>query len=161
PAGDGRRLLRCDRQLPCGRPADHQRPRTPLPAGPGGTAGRKYPLVLGIDPPGTGPNPSAKPESAARKKVAGDVENRQGAPTQSQTDATKASAGERGTEMTKVVVGMSMSVDGIAGPQVPDADGMVVFNSVLGWVFPLRSWREQQGQEGGEDSVDSRVWAGN
>jgi dihydrofolate reductase len=27
-------------------------------------------------------------------------------------------------------------------------------------VFPLRSWREQQGQEGGEDSVDSRVWAG-
>ena len=63
--------------------------------------------------------------------------------------------------MTKVVVGMSMSVDGIAGPRVPDADGMVVFNSVLGWVFPLRSWREQQGQEGGEDSVDSRVWAEN
>jgi dihydrofolate reductase len=63
--------------------------------------------------------------------------------------------------MTKVVVGMSMSVDGIAGPEVPDADGMVVFNAVLGWVFPLRSWREQQGMEGGEDSVDSRVWADN
>ena len=75
--------------------------------------------------------------------------------------------------MTKIVVGMSMSLDGIAGPQVPesagrdwrsfevDADGMAVFSAVLGWVFPLRSWREQQGQEGGEDSVDSRVWAGN
>jgi dihydrofolate reductase len=75
--------------------------------------------------------------------------------------------------MTKVVVGMSMSLDGIAGPQVPDsasqdwrgfeadADGMAVFNAVLGWVYPLRSWREQQGQEGGEDSVDSRVWADN
>jgi dihydrofolate reductase len=75
--------------------------------------------------------------------------------------------------MTKVVVGMSMSLDGIAGPEVPecasrdwrsfevDADGMAVFSAVLGWVFPLRSWREQQGQEGGEDSVDSRVWADN
>ncbi|MBO0815234.1 MAG: dihydrofolate reductase family protein, partial [Actinobacteria bacterium] len=42
-----------------------------------------------------------------------------------------------------------------------DADGMAVFNAVLGWVFPLRSWREQQGQEGGEDSVDSRVWGDN
>ena len=75
--------------------------------------------------------------------------------------------------MTKVVVGMSMSLNGIAGPEVPesagrdwrsfevDADGMAVFSAVLGWVFPLRSWREQQGQEGGEDSVDSRVWADN
>ena len=63
--------------------------------------------------------------------------------------------------MTKVVLGMSMSLDGIAGPQVPDEDGMAVFEAVLGWVFPLRSWREQQGQEGGEDSVDSQVWADN
>ena len=75
--------------------------------------------------------------------------------------------------MTKIVVGMSMSLDGIAGPKVPesagqdwrsfeaDADGMAVFSAILGWVFPLRSWREQQGQEGGEDSVDSRVWAEN
>jgi dihydrofolate reductase len=36
---------------------------------------------------------------------------------------------------------------------------MAVFEAVLGWVFPLRSWREQQGQQGGEDSVDSQVWA--
>ena len=63
--------------------------------------------------------------------------------------------------MTKVVLSMSMSLDGIAGPKVPDADGMAVFNAVLGWVFPLRSWREQQGMDGGEDSVDSRVWAEN
>jgi hypothetical protein len=72
--------------------------------------------------------------------------------------------------MTKVVVGMSMSLDGIAGPEPADRDwqsfesdkdGMGVFAAVLGWVFPLRSWREQQGQEGGEDSVDSRVWGDN
>jgi dihydrofolate reductase len=63
--------------------------------------------------------------------------------------------------MTKVVVGMSMSLDGIAGPQFADAEGMAIFEAVLGWVFPLRSWREQQGQEGGEDSIDSRVWADN
>jgi len=63
--------------------------------------------------------------------------------------------------MTKVVVGMSMSLDGIAGPKTADADGMAVFEAVLGWVFPLRSWRREQGMEGGEDSVDSRVWADN
>ncbi len=63
--------------------------------------------------------------------------------------------------MTKVVVGMSMSLDGIAGPEAPDADGMKVFAAVMGWVFPLRSWRAQQGQEGGEDSVDSEVWLDN
>ena len=63
--------------------------------------------------------------------------------------------------MSKVVLGMSMSLDGIAGPKVADEDGMAVFIAVLGWVFPLRSWREQQGMEGGEDSVDSKVWGDN
>jgi dihydrofolate reductase len=63
--------------------------------------------------------------------------------------------------MTRVVLGMSVSLDGIAGPEAPDADGMEVFAAVLGWVFPLRSWRAQQGQEGGEDSVDSKVWQDN
>jgi len=63
--------------------------------------------------------------------------------------------------MTKVVLGMSVSLDGIAGPQAADADGMALFTSILGWQFPLRSWREQQGQPGGEDSVDSRVWSEN
>jgi dihydrofolate reductase len=62
-------------------------------------------------------------------------------------------------EMTKVVLGMSMSLDGIAGPQAADADAMAIFGAILGWQFPLRSWREQQGQEGGEDSVDSKAWA--
>jgi dihydrofolate reductase len=62
--------------------------------------------------------------------------------------------------MTKVVLGMSMSLDGIAGPQAADEDGMALFGAIMGWVFPLRSWREQQGQDGGEDSVDSQVWAG-
>jgi dihydrofolate reductase len=61
--------------------------------------------------------------------------------------------------MTKVILGMSVSQDGIAGGQAPDADGMALHEAILGWVFPLRSWREQQGMEGGEDSVDSRVWA--
>jgi dihydrofolate reductase len=59
--------------------------------------------------------------------------------------------------MSKVIVGMSMSLDGVAGGA--DADGMALFESILGWVFPLRSWRQEQGQEGGADSVDSRVWA--
>jgi dihydrofolate reductase len=63
--------------------------------------------------------------------------------------------------MAKIVLGMSVSLDGIAGPEAPDADGMEVFAAVLGWVFPLRSWRAQQGQEGGEDSVDSKVWQDN
>lgn len=61
--------------------------------------------------------------------------------------------------MTKVVLGMTVSLDGIAGPESADADGMALFGAIMGWVFPLRSWREQQRQEGGEDSVDSRVWA--
>jgi dihydrofolate reductase len=63
--------------------------------------------------------------------------------------------------MTKVVVAMSMSLDGMAGPESADADGMAIFTTILGWQFPLRSWREQQGMEGGEDSVDSRAWAEN
>jgi dihydrofolate reductase len=63
--------------------------------------------------------------------------------------------------MTKVVLGMSMSLDGVAGPESADEAGMAIFEAVLGWVFPLRSWREQQGLEGGEDSLDSQVWADN
>jgi dihydrofolate reductase len=63
--------------------------------------------------------------------------------------------------MAKVVLGMSMSLDGIAGPESVDADGIAIFTAVLGWQFPLRSWRAQQGQEGGEDSVDSKVWQDN
>jgi dihydrofolate reductase len=60
--------------------------------------------------------------------------------------------------MSKVILGMSMSLDGIAGGE-GDADGMALHETILGWVFPLRSWRQEQGQAGGADSVDSRVWA--
>jgi len=63
--------------------------------------------------------------------------------------------------MTKVVVAMSMSLDGITGPESADADGMAIFTAILSWQFPLRSWQREQGMEGGEDSVDSRVWADN
>src|ERR1700730_17974670 len=58
--------------------------------------------------------------------------------------------------MTKVVSAVAVSLDGIAGPEAADADGMELFAAILGWQFPLRSWRAQQGQEGGEDSVDSK-----
>jgi dihydrofolate reductase len=60
--------------------------------------------------------------------------------------------------MSKVILGMSMSLDGIAGG-AGDAEGMALHEAILGWVFPLRSWRQEQGQEGGEDSLDSRIWA--
>jgi hypothetical protein len=35
-------------------------------------------------------------------------------------------------EMTKVVMAMSMSLDGIAGPESADADGMALFTAILG-----------------------------
>jgi dihydrofolate reductase len=38
---------------------------------------------------------------------------------------------------------------------------MALFEEILGWVFPLRSWRAQQGMAGGEDTVDSKVWQEN
>jgi dihydrofolate reductase len=63
--------------------------------------------------------------------------------------------------MTKTVIAMSMSLDGIAGPESADADGMALFTAILGWQFPLRSWRQEQDMAGGQDSVDSRVWADN
>ncbi len=63
--------------------------------------------------------------------------------------------------MTKVVLAMSTSLDGVAAPETADAAGRAIFNAILGWQFPLRSWREQQGMEGGEDSVDSRMWSEN
>jgi len=63
--------------------------------------------------------------------------------------------------MTKVILNMSTSLDGIAAPESADADGMALWETIAGWVFPLRSWREQQGQEGGADSLDSQVWADN
>ena len=63
--------------------------------------------------------------------------------------------------MTKVILNMSTSLDGIAAPESADADGMALWEAIAGWVFGLRSWREQQGLDGGADSVDSQVWADN
>jgi len=63
--------------------------------------------------------------------------------------------------MTKVILNMSTSLDGISAPESADAEGMALWEAIAGWVFGLRSWREQQGLEGGADSVDSRVWAEN
>lgn len=60
--------------------------------------------------------------------------------------------------MSKIVVGMSVSVDGIAGGTDP-SNFMVVHEAVLGWVFNLRSWRAEQGLDGGDDNQDSKVWA--
>ena len=60
--------------------------------------------------------------------------------------------------MTKTVLSMTMSLDGVAAPETADAAGFALFERIMAWVFPLRSWREQQGMDGGEDSLDSRVW---
>jgi dihydrofolate reductase len=60
--------------------------------------------------------------------------------------------------MSKVILGMTMSVDGIAGGEL-DPDGWAIHESIMKWVYNLASWREQQGQDGGEDSLDSRIWA--
>ena len=90
-----------------------------------------------------------------------EVETRRSAPTGNPRGAHAASRTGQEPEITKVVVAMSMSLDGIAGPESADADGMAIFAAILGWQFPLRSWRQEQGMDGGEDSVDSRVWADN
>lgn len=57
-----------------------------------------------------------------------------------------------------VIVGLSMSVDGIASG-TSEADFWATHEAVLGWLFDLRSWRQEQGMEGGEDNADSRTWA--
>jgi dihydrofolate reductase len=60
--------------------------------------------------------------------------------------------------MSKVIVGLSTSVDGIASG-TSEEDFWPVHEAVLGWLFNLRSWREAQGMEGGEDTEDSRLWS--
>lgn len=60
--------------------------------------------------------------------------------------------------MSKVIIGMTMSLDGVAGGDL-DPDGWAIHESIMAWVFNLASWRSEQGQEGGEDSLDSRIWA--
>ena len=62
--------------------------------------------------------------------------------------------------MGRIVLGMSVSLDGIAGSsnlEVP-GESMAVHEAILGWQFPLRSWQEHQGMPGGEDTEESRLW---
>jgi len=60
--------------------------------------------------------------------------------------------------MSKVIVALSTSVDGIASGS-SEQDFMAVHEAVLGWVFNLRSWQAAQGMDGGEDTAESRLWA--
>jgi len=60
--------------------------------------------------------------------------------------------------MSKVIVGLSTSLDGIASGTTEE-DFMSVHEAVLGWVFNLRSWQTEQGMDGGEDTPESRLWA--
>ena len=59
--------------------------------------------------------------------------------------------------MSKVIVGLSTSLDGVASG-TSETDFWDVHNAVLGWVFTLASWRAAQGMDGGEDTEDSRLW---
>lgn len=59
--------------------------------------------------------------------------------------------------MSKVVAGMSMSLDGIAGG-TSEADFWEIHERVLGWVFNLKSWRSAQSMDGGVDDADSVIW---
>jgi dihydrofolate reductase len=62
--------------------------------------------------------------------------------------------------MSKVVLNMTVSVDGVAGFETMHPADWDDHNALMSWVFPLASWRAQQGQDGGVDSVDSRLWQG-
>lgn len=60
--------------------------------------------------------------------------------------------------MSKVIVGLSTSVDGIASGTT-DEDFMAVHEAVLGWVFNLAGWQAAQGMSGGVDTPESRLWS--
>jgi dihydrofolate reductase len=55
---------------------------------------------------------------------------------------------------------MSMSVDGyVAGPNQSAGDPLGVGGLRLHeWIFPLAAWREDHGEEGGEDNASTPVW---
>jgi dihydrofolate reductase len=63
--------------------------------------------------------------------------------------------------MTRLTLDISMSLDGyVAGPnqslEAPLGEGGELLHE---WVFPLRTWRELHGQEGGETGTDDEVVA--
>jgi dihydrofolate reductase len=61
--------------------------------------------------------------------------------------------------MSKVIVDMSMSLDGfVAGPnQTLDEPLGEHGNDLHEWAFAAASWRESHGHSGGEDNTDSKV----
>jgi dihydrofolate reductase len=65
---------------------------------------------------------------------------------------------DRRVVMGNIVVGLSMSLDGIASG-TGEEDFWAVHEAVLSWVFELRSWRAAQGMDGGADNTDSKIWA--
>jgi dihydrofolate reductase len=63
--------------------------------------------------------------------------------------------------MTRLTLDISMSLDGyVAGPnqslEAPLGEGGELLHE---WAFPLRTWRELHGQEGGETGTDDEVVA--
>lgn len=58
--------------------------------------------------------------------------------------------------MGKVIVGMSMSLDGFVGG-LREETWWPAHERLLGWVFDLASWRERQGLGGGQQNADSEV----
>jgi dihydrofolate reductase len=61
--------------------------------------------------------------------------------------------------MAVVVRGFGVSLDGFgAGPSQSLGDPLGVRGpELMGWFFPTRVWREEQGQGGGETGVDNRM----
>jgi dihydrofolate reductase len=68
---------------------------------------------------------------------------------------------EEGTTMTKLRLDISMSLDGYAaGPDASMEDPLGVGGMRLHeWVFPLKSFRENHGETGGEVNADDEVVA--
>ena len=60
--------------------------------------------------------------------------------------------------MSKVVAAMSISVDGFVGGK-DESDWLAAHEAILGWVFPLRSFNQQFGNDEGLDNEDSRILA--
>lgn len=59
--------------------------------------------------------------------------------------------------MSTVVLGWSVSLDGIAGGG-NEQEFWPVHEAILGWVFDLKSWRQAQRMDGGVEGVDSDIW---
>jgi dihydrofolate reductase len=63
--------------------------------------------------------------------------------------------------MTQITLDLTMSLDGfVAGPNASLTDPLGENGMLLhDWIFPLKSFREQHGQEGGEENADDALVA--